>query len=520
MPNMPEAGVRGIFFVCLKGDSGNCLQNSFGQLSLFLQLHFRNFTLLLSFIFFLCDCLNIFPYPCIARRLTSKYFDTPLFPRVPSQESENTKRCYFFLNYTSRSFAAVIEALHPELRLPVTIFYLVLRALDTVEDDMSLDPAVKVPILRTFKENLKTTAWTFDGCGPNEHDRVVLVEFDKILDVYHSLKPTYQEIIANMTERMGNGMADYVLKESAKNYDGVKTIHDYDLYCHHVAGIIGEGLTRMAVFAEFCEPDLFERTDLHNSMGLFLQKTNIIRDFREDLNEGRSFWPKEVWGKYAKSLVDFTDPQNETQALHCVSELLTLSLNHVIDCLDYLRALREPTYFRFATIPQVMSIATLDLVFQNPEMFHGHIKIRRGLTAKLILQSRSMDGVYKIFREYVRKIHKKNKPSDPNFQKVEIQCAKIEAYIDKHDPNSLANIQRQKAEETYNDISPMAIFLVAGGILSVTCAIMIGVAYLFGARFDIVYDELKAFGRQLLNNELTAEETRNLTNRAKEHVDL
>ena len=30
-------------------------------------------------------------------------------------------------------------------------------------------------------------------------------------------------------------------------------------------------------------------------MGLFLQKTNIIRDYLEDLEGGRTFWPDEVW---------------------------------------------------------------------------------------------------------------------------------------------------------------------------------------------------------------------------------
>lgn len=29
-------------------------------------------------------------------------------------------------------------------------------------------------------------------------------------------------------------------------------------------------------------------------MGLFLQKTNIIRDYLEDMQEGRAFWPEEV----------------------------------------------------------------------------------------------------------------------------------------------------------------------------------------------------------------------------------
>ena len=45
-------------------------------------------------------------------------------------------------------------------------------------------------------------------------------------------------------------------------------------------------------------------------MGLFLQKTNIIRDYREDLDDKRRFWPKQVWSKYANDLADFADPNN------------------------------------------------------------------------------------------------------------------------------------------------------------------------------------------------------------------
>jgi farnesyl-diphosphate farnesyltransferase len=42
------------------------------------------------------------------------------------------KRCYELLNMTSRSFAAVIQALDDELRPAICIFYLVLRGLDTI----------------------------------------------------------------------------------------------------------------------------------------------------------------------------------------------------------------------------------------------------------------------------------------------------------------------------------------------------------------------------------------------------
>jgi farnesyl-diphosphate farnesyltransferase len=43
----------------------------------------------------------------------------PLHPRDPAAESDDMQRCYVFLKKTSRSFAMVIEELHPELRTPV-----------------------------------------------------------------------------------------------------------------------------------------------------------------------------------------------------------------------------------------------------------------------------------------------------------------------------------------------------------------------------------------------------------------
>jgi farnesyl-diphosphate farnesyltransferase len=48
----------------------------------------------------------------------------------------------------------------------------VLRALDTVEDDMSIDNAVKVPVLTDFYEKLDTPGWTFDGNADTEKDKV------------------------------------------------------------------------------------------------------------------------------------------------------------------------------------------------------------------------------------------------------------------------------------------------------------------------------------------------------------
>jgi farnesyl-diphosphate farnesyltransferase len=54
----------------------------------------------------------------------------------------------------SRSFAVVIQQLPQPLRDAVCVFYLVLRGLDTVEDDMALDDSVKVPALLSFHERI------------------------------------------------------------------------------------------------------------------------------------------------------------------------------------------------------------------------------------------------------------------------------------------------------------------------------------------------------------------------------
>ena len=61
------------------------------------------------------------------------------------------------------SFFAVIKELDGELCRVVCLFYLVLRGLDTIEDDMTLDVETKAQLLETFDEKLSTPGWTFDG---------------------------------------------------------------------------------------------------------------------------------------------------------------------------------------------------------------------------------------------------------------------------------------------------------------------------------------------------------------------
>ena len=60
----------------------------------------------------------------------------------------------------ARSFAVVVQQLPNKptrLRDAVCVFYLVLRALDTVEDDMTLSVETKLPILKNFHQHIQDT---------------------------------------------------------------------------------------------------------------------------------------------------------------------------------------------------------------------------------------------------------------------------------------------------------------------------------------------------------------------------
>ena len=60
-------------------------------------------------------------------------------------------------------------------RPAVCIFYLVLRALDTIEDDMSIPQEKKVPMLKEFHTRLQDPQWKF--MNSKEKDKAVLEEF-------------------------------------------------------------------------------------------------------------------------------------------------------------------------------------------------------------------------------------------------------------------------------------------------------------------------------------------------------
>ncbi|XP_036854799.1 squalene synthase isoform X1 [Manis javanica] len=318
--------------------------------------------------------------------------------------SSGLRTCFKYLNATSRSFAAVIEALEGEIRHAVCIFYLVLRALDTLEDDMTISTEEKVQLLHNFHSYLYEPDWRF--LESKEKDRQVLEDFPTISLEFRNLAEKYQTVIVDVCQKMGFGMAEFLVKQ-------VTSEQEWDKYCHYVAGLVGIGLSRLFSASELEDALVGEDTKHANSMGLFLQKTNIIRDYLEDQQGGREFWPQEVWSKYVKKLGDFAKPENVDMAVQCLNELITNALHHIPDVITYLSRLRNQSVFNFCAIPQVMAIATLAACYNNQQVFKGVVKIRKGQAVTLMMDATNMPAVKAIICQYMEEIYHRIPSSDP-----------------------------------------------------------------------------------------------------------
>jgi farnesyl-diphosphate farnesyltransferase len=313
------------------------------------------------------------------------------------------------LNTVSRSFAMVIQQLQPEVRDAVCVFYLVLRALDSIEDDMRLHSSTKAQLLRQFHSHCDDTTYSRSDIGTKSHEQSLMRQYHKAATAFTELGDGYQRVIRNICRRMGHGMAQFCEKH------GVDTYSDFNLYCHYVAGLVGIGLSQL--FAETGSESLEfkQMEDLSNHMGLFLQKTNIIRDYKEDMEEGphpRVWWPKEAWSKYASKLEDFLEESDRENAKACLNELIINALEHSPKCLEYMAKLKDVSIFRFCAIPQIMAIATLDRCFDNGDVFELPVKVPKGDVARINLRTTSMEDVRSSFAHYASSIAEKARVSN------------------------------------------------------------------------------------------------------------
>jgi len=324
----------------------------------------------------------------------------------------------------------VIEGLCEELRTPVCVFYLVLRALDTVEDDIHIPREMKDRHLANFHKYLVSPDAVPDDLATYGDGGYLelMQQYRRVVKTYLRCSPAVQEVISNGTKRMADGMLEYLDVQGK-----VEKKREYDVYCFYVAGVVGLGLSDLFAVTGL-EPALrcttgpchlaastdtvdrsYGPTHTYDAasnpenitcaavaMGLLLQKTNIVRDYLEDINDKRLWWPAEVWRCWTTDPETFRD--GNAAALGCLNQLVTDALRHVAGCNAYLALLTEPTVFFFCAVPQAMAIATMAHVFNNPTVFTGVVKVTKAEACEAMAACKDMKTYTRWARRYTSAI--------------------------------------------------------------------------------------------------------------------
>ena len=65
----------------------------------------------------------------------------------------------------------------------------------------------------------------------------------------------------------------------------------------------------------------------------------------------------------------------------------------------------DPLHFLFTFLLQTMAIATLAACYNNPRVFTGVVKIRKGQTVALMMQSTNMEHLHSIMARFTAEVH-------------------------------------------------------------------------------------------------------------------
>ena len=193
----------------------------------------------------------------------------------------------------ARNFAYGIRLLPPAKRRGLAVIYAFARRIDDIGDGtMPADRKI------TDLEQARQAVLNLNG---NSHD-------DPVLFALADVKRHFPVPVEAFGELIDGCVADV----RGTRYE---TFEDLHYYCRCVAGSVG----RLSLGIFGTSHDLDEAARLADSLGVALQLTNILRDIREDHQNGRTYLPAEDLAKFDVDL-DAPNPSQFTRLVEFEAE--------------------------------------------------------------------------------------------------------------------------------------------------------------------------------------------------------
>jgi phytoene synthase len=203
----------------------------------------------------------------------------------------------------ARNFAYGIRLLPPAKRRGLAVIYAFARRIDDIGDG-ALPPERKIADLEAARQdvlNLDGNSGDGNSGNGNRPD-------DPVLLALADVKRNFPVPVEAFGELIDGCVADV----RGTHYE---TFEDLHYYCRCVAGSIGR--LSLGIFGTSHDPD--EAACLADSLGVALQLTNILRDIREDHQNGRVYLPAEDLAKFDVDL-DAPSPSQFTRLVEFEAE--------------------------------------------------------------------------------------------------------------------------------------------------------------------------------------------------------
>jgi farnesyl-diphosphate farnesyltransferase len=298
----------------------------------------------------------------------------------------------------SRSFSLTINLLPAELREPVTLGYLLARAMDTIADTARVPAPKRLEHLRALLEMLKygpdpellrPLQRDIAAGQTHEGERELIKHLPQCLRWLDDLPPADRWELRRTLARIGRGQELDILRFGDATADAPKPLEtavELDEYTYFVAGCVGELWTRL------CQahlPDGWsklpenEMLALGKRFGQGLQMVNILRDVPADLAQGRCYLPAELLAKH--DLDANTLRANPQRVRPLLDDLRRQALDHLDAAWKYVTAL-GPRKLRYAcALPVLIGLETLALLSRHPALeTQERVKMPRSSVRKLM----------------------------------------------------------------------------------------------------------------------------------------
>ncbi|BBL34812.1 hypothetical protein Nstercoris_01057 [Nitrosomonas stercoris] len=317
---------------------------------------------------------------------------------VTTTTLDDTRYQDHILQGVSRTFALTIPQLPPTLRAVIGNAYLLCRIVDTVEDDSALTPEQTHKFATMFTEVVSgnVAADVFaqtlspllsDHTIPAEHD--LIRNTSTVIRITHSFNPVQRQALERCIRIMSQGMAAY---QEEASLSGLENMAAMDLYCYHVAGVVGEMLTEL-----FCDysPEINQHKstlmELSVSFGQGLQMTNILKDIWEDRKRGACWLPRDVFLKEGFDLNELQPEYPEPGFHNGLGTLIGTARSHLWNAMIYTSLIpsHETGIRRFCLWAIGMAVLTLNKINRRRDFTIGQqVKIsRRSVKATILITS-------------------------------------------------------------------------------------------------------------------------------------